>query len=118
MAWVWMVASGVPWGRMLKGELVCVAAGGETGGGEDGFEFAGAYYGVYFGDVFLDFVAVALDEAAGYDEALGFSAVLLLCWTISRMVLTDSCLAESMKEQVLMTMISASSARLRQLAPL
>jgi hypothetical protein len=50
----------------------------EAGGGEDGFEFAGAYYGVYFGDGFLDFVAVALDQAAGYDEffrvAVGFMA--------------------------------------------
>src|ERR1700679_2364991 len=33
----------------------------------------------------------------------------VLCCTISRMVLTDSCLAESMKEQVLTTRISASS---------
>src|SRR5262245_1941679 len=33
-----------------------------------------------------------------------------LCCAISRMVLTDSCLAESMNEQVLMTMTSASSA--------
>ena len=63
---------------MLKGELLCVAGGSEAGGGEDGFEFAGAYYGVDFGDVLLDLVAVALDEAAGYDEALGFAAVLLL----------------------------------------
>src|SRR5258707_1063386 len=39
-----------------------------------------------------------------------FPPFCCLCWTISRMVLTDSCLAESMKEQVLMTMISASSA--------
>src|ERR1700722_17932703 len=41
-----------------------------------------------------------------------------LCWTISRMVLTDSCLAESMKLQVLMTMISASSALGVSWAPL
>src|SRR5437868_3335019 len=33
-----------------------------------------------------------------------------LCWAISRMVFTDSCLAESMKLQVLTTRISASSA--------
>ncbi len=46
----------------------CGGWGLEAGGGEDGFEFAGAYYGVHFGDGFLDFVAVALDEAAGYDE--------------------------------------------------
>jgi len=60
------------------GVVVCVAAGRKTGGGEDGFEFAGADYGVYFGDVLLNLVAVALDEAAGYDDALGFATVLLL----------------------------------------
>ena len=42
---------------------------------EDGFELAGAYDGVDFGDVLADFVAVALDEAAGYDEALGAASV-------------------------------------------
>ena len=52
-----------------------MAGASEARGGEDGFEFAGADYGVYFGDVLLDFVAVALDEAAGYDDALGFSSV-------------------------------------------
>jgi hypothetical protein len=57
------------------GVVVCVAAGRKTGGGEDGFEFAGAYYCVYFGDVLLDFVAIALDEAAGDYDALGFSSV-------------------------------------------
>ena len=66
------------WARMLKGELARLAGGGQAGGGEDGFEFAGAYDGVDFGDVLLDFVAVALDEAAGDDDALGFAAVLLL----------------------------------------
>ena len=60
------------------GVVVGVAAGSEARGGQDGFEFSGADYGVYFGDVFLNFVAVALDEAAGYDDALGFAAVLLL----------------------------------------
>ena len=98
-------------GRMLKGELFGVAGGGEAGGGEDGLELAGADDGVDLGDVLLDLVAVAFDQAAGDDEALGFAAVLRLCRTISRMVLTDSCLAESMKLQVLMTRISASSAR-------
>ena len=44
---------------------------------EDGFEFAGAYYGVYFGDVFLDLVAVTFDEAAGYDNTACLAAVLL-----------------------------------------
>src|ERR1700730_800527 len=39
-----------------------------------------------------------------------FPPLACLCWTISRMVFTDSCLAESMKEQVLTTRISASSA--------
>src|ERR1700728_120614 len=41
----------------------------------------------------------------------------VLCCTISRMVLTDSCLAESMKEQVLTTRISASSGLLVRRAP-
>src|SRR5471030_1725914 len=41
----------------------------------------------------------------------------VLCWTISRMVLTDSCLAESMKEQVFTTKISASSGLLVRRAP-
>src|SRR5471030_1888517 len=41
----------------------------------------------------------------------------VLCWTISRMVLTDSCLAESMKEQVLTTRISASSGLAVRRAP-
>ncbi len=55
-----------------------VSSGGQAGGGEDGFQFAGADYCVNFGDVLLDLVAVALDEAAGDDDALGLSAVLLL----------------------------------------
>src|SRR5580658_4599699 len=41
----------------------------------------------------------------------------VLCCTISRMVLTDSCLAESMKEQVFTTRISASSGLLVRRAP-
>jgi len=60
------------------GVVVRVTAGRETRCGEDGFELAGADYGVYFGDVLLDFVAVALDEAAGDDDATRFAAVLLL----------------------------------------
>ena len=52
-----------------------VACWREAGGGKDGFEFACAYDGVDFGDVLLDFVAVALDEAAGYDDALGFAVI-------------------------------------------
>src|ERR1700735_2222390 len=41
----------------------------------------------------------------------------VLCCTISRMVFTDSCLAESMNEQVLTTRISASSGLLVRRAP-
>jgi hypothetical protein len=55
-----------------------MAARSEARGGEDRFEFAGADYGVYFGDVFLDFVAVSFDEAAGDDDAACLAAVLLL----------------------------------------
>jgi len=43
----------------------------EAGGFEDGLEFAGADYGVDFGDGLADVVAVALDEAAGDDELFG-----------------------------------------------
>ena len=43
----------------------------EAGGFEDGFELAGADYGVDFWDALPDFVAVALDEAAGDDELAG-----------------------------------------------
>jgi len=39
---------------------------------------AGADDGVDFRDVFLDFVAVALDEASGYDEALCCAGSLVL----------------------------------------
>jgi len=52
--------------------------GGEAGGGQDAFELAGAEDGVDLRDVFADLVAVALDEAAGDDDALGLAAVLLL----------------------------------------
>jgi hypothetical protein len=45
--------------------------GFEAGGFEDRLQFAGADYGVHFRDVLLDFVAVALDEAAGDDELAG-----------------------------------------------
>jgi hypothetical protein len=57
------------------GVVVRLTAGRKPGGGEDGFEFSGADYSVYFGDVLLDLVAVALDETAGDDDALGFSSV-------------------------------------------
>jgi len=43
----------------------------EAGGGEDGFQFAGADYSVHFGDALANFVAVALDQAAGDDEFFG-----------------------------------------------
>lgn len=55
-----------------------VAGGGEASGGEDGFQFAGSDDCVHFRDVLLDLVAVTLYQAAGYDDALGFAAVLLL----------------------------------------
>ena len=49
-----------------------------TGGIEDRFELAGADDGVDFRDVFLNLVAIALDEAAGDDKlacaALGLVA--------------------------------------------
>jgi hypothetical protein len=52
--------------------------GGKACGGEDGFQFAGADYGVHFGNALADFVAVALDQAAGDDQlfcrARGFVA--------------------------------------------
>ena len=38
---------------------------------QDGFELSGADYGVDFGDVAADLVAVALDEAAGDNELAG-----------------------------------------------
>ena len=60
------------------GVVVGVAAWREACGGENGFEFACADYGIYFGDVLPDLVAVALDEAAGYDDAACLAAVLLL----------------------------------------
>ena len=58
-----------------EGRAGPVAGGGKTGGGEDGFELAGADDGIDFGDVPANFVAVALDEAAGDDELLGSAAV-------------------------------------------
>ena len=61
---------------MVKGEFVS-RAGCDSGGGEDVFEFAGADDGVDFGDVLLDFVAIALDEASGDDEFLGFAMRLV-----------------------------------------
>ena len=43
----------------------------EACGLEDRLQFAGADYGVDFWDALLDFVAVALDEAAGDNELAG-----------------------------------------------
>jgi len=58
---------------------------------------------VDFRDALHDFVAITLDEAAGDDELAARPEVL---WrAISRMVSTDSCLAVSMKLQVLTTRI-------------
>ena len=82
-------ADGRRWGRGRRGfdwredveGRVCVGRlrrWGEARGGEDGFKLAGADDCVDLGDVLLDLVAVALDQAAGDDEALGFAAVLLL----------------------------------------
>ena len=62
--------------RMVKGEVVR-GLRSHSGGGEDVFEFAGADDGVDLGDVFLDFVAIALDEASGDDELLGFAMRLM-----------------------------------------
>ena len=52
--------------------------GGEACGFEDGVELAGAYNGVDFGDAFADFVAIALDEAAGDDEFFGLAGTILV----------------------------------------
>ena len=45
---------------------------------EDSFEFACAYNRVYFRNVLLDLVTVALNQASGDDQALGFATVGLL----------------------------------------
>ena len=50
---------------------------GYSGGGEDVFEFAGTDHRVDLGDVFLDFVAIALDQASGDDQLLRFSMGLV-----------------------------------------
>ena len=62
-------------GEDREGGVGLISGGGEAGGGEDGFELAGADDGVDFGDVFTDLVAVPLDEAAGDDEFLGAATV-------------------------------------------
>ena len=64
-------------GRGEDGEGACGGFRGsvQTRCLQDGFELAGAYYGVDFRDVGADFIAVALNEAAGDDEALGAAAV-------------------------------------------
>jgi len=64
-------------GEDVEGGVVGVTAGAESCGGEDGFEFSGAYDCIDFWDVLPDLIAVALDEASGDDDALGLSAVLL-----------------------------------------
>ena len=65
-------------GEDVEGRRRGGRVGRDAGGFEDGFELAGADDGVDFRDVFLNFVAIALDEAAGDDElacaALGLVA--------------------------------------------
>ena len=66
--------SGSPRGalvRMVKGEGAAGGAELEAGSFENGFQLAGADDGVDFRNVFLDFVAIALDKAAGDDELSG-----------------------------------------------
>src|SRR5258708_23136145 len=75
----------------------CGGPGGEAGGGEDGFEFPGAYHGVDFGDVSLDLVAVAFDQAAGDDDALGLAAVLPLGLAHFRVGMTGPLLGGSVE---------------------
>jgi hypothetical protein len=62
---------------------------------------------VDFRNLRLELVAVAFRQAAGDDQ--GLAAPLFLNWAISRMASTDSCLALSMKAQVLTTSTSADS---------
>ena len=59
----------------LERGVVGVAGRREPSGGEDSFEFTRAYDGIDLGNVLLDFVAVALDQAAGDDEALRLASV-------------------------------------------
>ena len=51
---------------------------GEAGGFEDCLQLAGADDRVDLGDVAANLVAVALDQASGDDEALGFAAIFAL----------------------------------------
>ncbi len=62
-------------GRGEDGEGGVGCGAGEAGSFQNCFEFAGADHSVDLGDVGADFVAVTLDQAAGYDEALGAAAV-------------------------------------------
>ena len=62
-------------GEDVEGGVVGVTAGAESCGGEDGFEFSGAYDCIDFWDVLPDLIAVALDETSGNDQALSFAAV-------------------------------------------
>ena len=77
---------------------------------DDLVEFVGADQRVDFRQILLNVAAIAFHQAAGDDQLLCAMPVFL-CSAISRMVSTDSCLAGSMKLQVLTTMTSASSGR-------
>ena len=61
----------------MKGESESWVQAVETCGFENRFELAGADDGVDFRNVFLDFVAIALDEAAGDDELFGAAVGLV-----------------------------------------
>ena len=59
-------------GEDIEGRDGCGRGGGrETSSFKNGFEFAGADYGVDFRDALQDFVAVALDQASGNDQFAG-----------------------------------------------
>ena len=58
----------------VEGRVVRVPGGRQAGGCEDRLKLAGADDGVDLGNVLLDLVAVALDQAAGHDEAAGLAA--------------------------------------------
>jgi len=55
-------------GEDVEGRRECGGRHRQAGSFKDGFEFAGADDGVHFRDALADFVAIALDEAAGDDE--------------------------------------------------
>ena len=71
-------------------------------------KLTGANHGIDFRNVLANFVAKTLHQAARDHQFA--CAPEVFCWAISRIVLTDSCWALSMNEQVLTTITSASSA--------